>query len=115
MANGYQMEVAVGTNTTGKRSNWRASLAYKYLERDAVYDAFTDSDFHLGGTGAKGYILRGNWWFRDRNWLTLTYISSDEITHTGAAILQSDGSWVIPTDTPRFGVDTFMFDVNAQF
>ena len=31
-----------------------------YAAADAVLDAFTDSDFHLGGTDAKGYYLGGN-------------------------------------------------------
>ncbi|MES2022131.1 MAG: putative porin [Pseudomonadota bacterium] len=42
-----------------KRGAWAVNLAYKYLESDAVPDSFTDSDFHLGGTNAKGYILGG--------------------------------------------------------
>ncbi|HEX2584901.1 MAG TPA: putative porin, partial [Steroidobacteraceae bacterium] len=115
MTNGYQVEFAFGSARTGKRGNWRAALNYKYLERDAVVDAFTDSDFHLGGTGAKGYTLKGDWWFLDRSWFSVRYISSDEIKHYGPAYLDSKQNLTIPSDTPRFGVDVFMFDVNAAF
>jgi len=115
MTNGYQVEFAFGSARTGKRGNWRAALNYKYLERDAVVDAFTDSDFHLGGTGAKGYTLKADWWFLDRSWFSVRYISSDEIKHYGPAYLDSKQNLTIPSDTPRFGVDVFMFDVNAQF
>jgi hypothetical protein len=106
---GWQVEVAAGSVQTGKRGTWRASLAYKNLGRDAVVDAFTDSDFHLGGTGAKGYTLRTDWWFKDRNSLSLRYISADEIAHTRAA-----GGFVYVDQAP-FGVDSIMLDVNAQF
>ena len=115
MTNGYQVEMAFGSPRTGKRGNWRAALNYKYLERDAVVDAFTDSDFHLGGTGAKGYTIKADWWFLDRSWFTLRYISSDEIKHYGPQYLDAQKNPTIPSDTPRFGVDVFMFDINGQF
>lgn len=44
-----------------RKGAWAVNLAYKYLESDAVPDSFTDSDFHLGGTNAKGYIVGGAW------------------------------------------------------
>jgi hypothetical protein len=115
MTNGYQVELAFGTPKTGKKGNWRAALNYKYLERDAVVDAFTDSDFHLGGTGAKGYSLKGDWWFRDRTWFSLRYISSDEIKHYGPLYKDAQNNLTLPSDTPRFGVDVFLFDVNGSF
>jgi Putative porin len=116
MTTGYQVEFGFGSKEVGKRGTWHAALGYKYLERDAVVDAFTDSDFHFGGTGAKGYILRADWWFRDRTWLDLRYFSADEIAHTGPAYFDSQqNSYIIPTDTPRFGVDILMLDINAQF
>ncbi len=95
--NGYQVEVGFGSSQTGRRSDWRAYWTYRYLERDAVFDGFTDSDFHLGGTDAKGYILRGDWWFRDRTWVSLRYMTSNEI------------------DGPPLGIDTIMLDINGQF
>jgi polyhydroxyalkanoate synthesis regulator phasin len=115
MADGYQGEVAFGSRSVGQRNSWRFALAYRYLERDAVLDAFTDSDFHLGGTGAKGYSVRAEWWFLNRNWLTLRYITADEISHTGPTYRDPSGTLILPSDTPRFGVDTLMLDINGQF
>lgn len=94
---GYQAELGFGTANTGKRGNWRASLAYKHLERDAVVDAYTDSDFNLGGTDAEGYVLRADWWFRERTSLSLRYLSSDSI------------------DSVPVTVDVAMLDINATF
>lgn len=94
---GYQGELGFGTADTGKRGNWRAYLAYKHLERDAVVDAFTDSDFNLGGTDAKGYVLRADWWFLNRTSLSLRYISTDSI------------------DSVPVSVDVAMLDVSGTF
>jgi polyhydroxyalkanoate synthesis regulator phasin len=109
-ASGYKAEIGFGSSATGTRGDWLAGIEYRYLERDAVVDAFTDSDFHLGGTGAKGYVLKGDWWFLDRTWLSLRYFSANEINHTQTL---SDGTTV--GDAPPFGVDTLMIDVNGQF
>jgi len=53
--NGYDVSLSVGDASLNAFGAWRALFGYRYLERDAVLDAFTDSDFHLGGTDAKGY------------------------------------------------------------
>lgn len=115
MTTGYLARVAFGSITTGTRGTWRTSIEYRYLQRDAVLDAFTDSEFHLGGTNAKGYMLKTDWWFLNHSWLSLRYINSDEIKHTGQPYQNSLNQTVVPSDSPRFGVDQFMFDVNGQF
>ncbi|MBQ0719280.1 MAG: putative porin [Gammaproteobacteria bacterium] len=76
---GYKYGIEVGRANINKAHDWRLSLAYKYLEADAVVDAFTDSDFHGGGTDAKGYILRGAYGLGPGTALNLTYMSADEI------------------------------------
>ena len=57
---GFYVRMTVGDQKIAALWDWNVSLGYKYLESDAVVDGFTDSDFHLGGTNAKGYILGGN-------------------------------------------------------
>lgn len=94
---GYQGEVGFGTTRIGGRGDWRASVAYKHLERDAVVDAFTDSDFNLGGTDAKGYVLGADWWFRNRTALSLRYISTESI------------------DSLPVNVDIAMLDISGTF
>jgi hypothetical protein len=89
--------VAVGWPLVLERYRWRVTFAYKYLEADAVLDAFTDSDFHLGGTDAKGWILGGEYAVLDNTWITLRWITADAI------------------DGAPFGVDVLQLDLNAKF
>jgi hypothetical protein len=80
------------------RGSWRAVVGYRYLQRDAVIDGYTDSDFHyFGGTNAKGYYLVGNYGLANHVWLRLRYLSANEI------------------DGPTFDVDTFQIDVSTRF
>lgn len=94
---GYQAQLAFGWPLVLEPGTWRVSFTYKYLERDAVLDAFTDSDFHLGGTDAKGWILGGEYGLFENTWLTARWISTDAI------------------DGPPFGVDILQLDLNVRF
>jgi hypothetical protein len=94
---GYHLKLAVGTPVMKKRGDWQFITAYKYLERDAVVDAFTDSDFHLGGTDAKGWIMGGSYGLAANTWLTLRWLSANEI------------------DGPPLAVDVLQVDLNAKF
>ena len=76
---GYKLGIEVGRSKLHKAHDWRLSFAYKYLEADAVMDAFTDSDFHGGGSDAKGYIFKGGYGIGLNTVLNLTYMSTDEI------------------------------------
>ena len=100
--------VAVGWPTVSKARDWQVSFAYKYLERDAVLAAFTDSDFHLGGTDGEGYILKFDYGLTNNTWLSLRWLSSNEI----------DGE-LVPyaplLGTGKLGVDVLQMDVNAKF
>ncbi len=94
---GYQVKLDVGWPSLMQRGNWKVSMAYKYLERDAVLDIYTDSDFRGGGTDVEGWVLDAKYAFDDATWLGLKLISADEI------------------DGPPFGQDTIQLDLNAQF
>ncbi|HTY03062.1 MAG TPA: putative porin [Rhodocyclaceae bacterium] len=94
---GYMAKLLVGTPAISRRGEWQVFGAYKYLQRDAVLDAFTDSDFRLGGTDAKGYIIGGAYGIDKNTWLSLRYLSAD------------------PIDGPPYSVDTLQFDLNARF
>jgi hypothetical protein len=76
---------------------WRAFLGYRYLQRDAVIDAFTDSDFRLGGTDVEGFFVGGEFAFSPRVSLLARYLSGDEI------------------DGLPFGVDVWQLDLNTRF
>jgi hypothetical protein len=72
--------VAVGMPAMLLRGDWQATLAYRYLEADAVLDAMTDSDFHLGGTNNKGYVLGLQYALGRNNWVSARYLSSNEVS-----------------------------------
>ena len=104
-SDGYQFKVDVGWPDVRQRGNWRAYLAYRHLERDAVLDAFTDSDFHLGGTDSKGFILGGSYGLAENIWLDGRWISSEVINGEQFAF-----------DSPgTFKVNTIQINLNAKF
>lgn len=94
---GYQAEIAFGRARMDEHGAWRFALGYRYLERDAVLDAFTDSDFRLGGTDVKGYVLNFDYSMTPRVLARLRYLSGNEI------------------DGPPLGIDVLQFDINSAF
>ena len=51
-----------------------------------LFRSFTDSDFHLGGTNAKGYVLGGEYGLRDGLSIGARWLSSNEISGEAFAI-----------------------------
>jgi hypothetical protein len=94
---GYQAEIAFGSARFNEQGAWRASVGYRYLEADAVLDAFTDSDFRLGGTDVKGFIVGVDYAFSPRVFTRLRYLSGNEI------------------DGFPLGIDVLQLDMNASF
>lgn len=94
---GYHAKITVGMPRVRDWQDWQVFLGYKYLQPDAVLDAFTDSDFHLGGTNAKGYYLGASYALQDNLWLTLRYLSANEVTG------------------PPLAIDVLQLDLNARF
>lgn len=93
----YQVKLMVGWPQLRKRRDWQVFGAWKHIERDSVLDAFTDSDFHLGGTDAEGWILGGGYGVANDTWVILRWLSSDEI------------------DGDKLAVDTIQLDLNSRF
>jgi hypothetical protein len=94
---GYQSELSFGSNLMNHTGAWRAFAGYRYLQRDAVIDAFTDQDYHLGGTDTKGYYVGSDINFTRRTWIRLRYMAFDAI------------------DGPPLAIDSWQVDVNARF
>lgn len=94
---GYQVKLTIGHPTVNDFEKWQAFVGYRYLERDAVLDAFTDSDFHLGGTNAKGFMIGGSYGLYKNTWLSARWMSADEVTGLPLSI------------------DVFQLDLNARF
>lgn len=97
---GYQLGVQVGWPNLDLRGNWRVSFVFRRLEGDAVVDAFADSDFLLGGTNARGYILRADYALMDNVYTSLRWISASEID---------------ADVTENVEVDHLFLDIGAEF
>jgi Putative porin len=94
---GYVGRLTLGSPTQNGRWDWNVSLAYRRVESDAVVDAFTDSDFGLGGTNLKGYVLGAGLGLADGVWTSARWMSADAIVG------------------PTFRVDVLQIDVAARF
>ena len=100
---GYLYKIVVGMPKLEKRHDWQASFAYRYLGSDATVDAFTDSDFGLGGTNLKGYQLGLNYGVDQNAWLSLRWMSAESIESFSL------------DPNHRFAVDLLQADVNVRF
>lgn len=107
---GYQMRVDFGWPSAKIAGNWKIYAAYKHLERDAVFGAFTDSDFHGGGTDAEGFILGADYGLFKNTWLSFRWISTDEIT--GPEFRPGIDCDI---DNCRYSYDRAQVDINAKF
>jgi hypothetical protein len=89
---GWYANLILGKPDVAHFGDWNFSVGYKHLESDAVVDGFTDSDFHLGGTNAKGYVLGAAFGIGNGTNISVRYLSADEITGQPYAndILQLD-------------------------
>ncbi len=94
---GWQLEMSAGWAEITKFGDWQVAAGYRYLQRDAVLDAFTNSDFHLGGTDAKGYLLSARYGIGRGVWLRANWLSANEI------------------DGPPLAIDVLQVDLNAKF
>jgi hypothetical protein len=94
---GYQLQLRVGYPQIREYGQWNTLFGYRYVESDAVMDAFTDSDFHLGGTNTKGYYLGGSVGFSKNSWLSARWLSATEV------------------EGEPFAVDVLQLDVNTRF
>jgi len=77
--------------------DWQGVVGYRYVESDAVMDAFTDSDFGGGGTNVKGFHLGAIFALSPHVNTGIRWMSANEV------------------DGPPLRTDTLMFDLNAKF
>lgn len=101
---GWQAKATLGMPRVRERKDWQLSFAYRRLGADAVLDAFTDSDYNLGGTNHKGYVLGLAYGVDRGTVLGLRWLSFDNIRPT-----------TVSDNTGRFGTDVVQVDVTASF
>jgi hypothetical protein len=106
---GWQTQLTVGEPALKDKHSWQAWIGYRYVQRDATLDAFTDQDFHLGGTDAKGYYLGAGYAFEKNTAVWLRWYSAKQI----------DGVELAGADSTLSGlplaVDVLQVDVTARF
>jgi hypothetical protein len=97
------VETGYGSQRMADPWAWRVFFGYRYLQRDAVLDLFTDSDFHGGGTDAQGFIVGGELSLPAGISARARYLAADEI----------DGPVFAPG--ANFVQDVFMLDFTSRF
>ncbi|MEC5319244.1 putative porin [Brenneria populi subsp. brevivirga] len=96
--NAYMLQAVFGRALEMEtRGDWNVFAGYKYIEPDAMPDAYNDSSFHLGGTNARGYFLGASYALDDRIALQGRWSSSKEVSGDPLSI------------------DVFQLDLNARF
>jgi len=94
---GYRFEALLGSKELYKAGEWNVLAGYRYLESDAVLDALTDSQFHLGGTNSKGYFVGVNYALYDGVSVSGRWMSANEISG------------------PPLSIDVLQVDLTAKF
>lgn len=89
--------VQFGKPVLAEAWDWNALLGYRFVESDAVVDAFADSDFGLGGTNVEGFTVGAGVAVNSKINLNFRWMSANEIAG------------------PPLKSDVFQFDFNAKF
>ncbi|AXS80128.1 putative porin [Dechloromonas sp. HYN0024] len=105
---GYLGKIGVGYQTTYTPGSWNVSLAYRWLGSDAVVDAYTNSDFGLGGTNSKGYILGGSYGIYKNTWVSGRLMASQLIDSMAPKISSTATS-------TKLSVDLLQVELNSRF
>lgn len=95
--NAFFVNLTAGKPALDQRGDWAAFLGYRYVESDAVMDAFTDSDFGGGGTNVKGFTIGSVYALSPSVRLGARWMSSDQV------------------DGPTLKSDVLQIDINAKF
>jgi hypothetical protein len=112
-----QGRVQAGAAKLAKRGDWQSYLAYRYMERDAWVDAFTDTTWHLGGTNYKGWSLGANYAF-DRNfWLAGRWTSTRNLDDkVRFQAVPGDATSISGNlSSAPLRIDVIQLDLNARF
>lgn len=93
----WLLRATFGAPRIEKRGDWQLTGSYRSIQPDALLDAFTDQDFHLGGTNAKGWTIGGEYGLMRHTSLGVRWLSASEISG------------------PPFRVDVMQADLSVKF
>jgi hypothetical protein len=95
--NAWMVRVTYGDVNPYDFGQWNVIAGYKHLAADSVPDAYTDADFHYGGTNAKGYFMMATVGLLRGSNIQFRWFSADEVTG------------------PPLAIDVAQIDLNARF
>ena len=72
----WQLGFKFGDKNVKKTGQWQIKTLYRLVQQDAVFYALTDSDFHQGGTNAKGIELGAKYAIRKGMQLGYTFFDT---------------------------------------
>jgi len=72
----WQLGFKFGDKKVRKTGQWQTKALYRLVQQDAVFYALTDSDFHQGGTNAKGIELEAKYAIRKGMQLGYTFFDT---------------------------------------
>ena len=93
----WLVRATLGAPVPDQPGLWSITASYRRLAPDSLLDAFTDSDFHLGGTNAKGWTLGGTYGVLRNTSIGARWLSAQEVSG------------------PPFKADVLQIDLNTRF
>jgi hypothetical protein len=109
---GYMFKLQLGMPELKLAGDWNAFVAYRFLGSDAVLDAYTDSDFGLGGTNMKGFQIGFKYGLDKNVNLGLKWMSADSIDSMIPSSRTLAGLSGVKT---KFAADLLQVDLSARF
>ena len=73
----WQLGFKFGDKNVRKAKEWQIKTLYRVVQQDAVFYALTDSDFHQGGTNAKGIELGAKYAIRKGMQIAYTFFNTE--------------------------------------
>lgn len=93
----FEARLDIGRTQVRHAHDWMVTFAYRYLERDSVLDAFTDSVFHQGGTNTQGWVIGAQYSLLEHTWFNFRWFSTRGI------------------DGPPLVIDSAQLELNARY
>lgn len=78
-ANAWLIKATFGDIDQTARGSWNIEAGYRWIQPDALLDAFNDHDFHAGGTNAKGYWITASYYFANNAWIDGRWFSANQV------------------------------------
>ncbi|MCG2839426.1 putative porin [Sandaracinobacter sp. RS1-74] len=103
---GWYLRGSIGHAKVTEANAWNFNAGYRRLEADSTLDLFADSDFGLGGTDQKGFVVQGSYGLAKNLWMRGSWYSARTIN------LKDPATNLV---APPIDTDTVMFDLNARF